>query len=210
MFGTPEFEAALWELFALRRDVRRFRPRPVDERDVTRILTAAHAAPSVGLSQPWRFVLVESPERRAQVVANFEAENERCARAYDDDRAAAYRALKLAGLREAPIHLAVLVDPDPATGHGLGRQTQPETVAYSAVCAIQNLWLAARAIGLGVGWVSILDPAPLRDALALPTTWQWIAYLCIGYPEQSHDDVPALERHGWEHRAPLRAHVLRR
>jgi 5,6-dimethylbenzimidazole synthase len=166
-------------------------------------------APSVGLSQPWRFVLVEDEGRRAAVVAEFERENTLAAATYDGAQQARYASLKLAGLREAPVHLLVCIEPDPQQGHRLGRRTQPETVRDSAVCAIENLWLAARALGLGVGWVSILEPARLRAALDVPSGWQWVGYLCIGWPVEEAEQ-PELESRGWEQRRPLSEVLFRR
>lgn len=199
---APAFCAELDRLFRLRRDVRRFRPEPVPEAALREILEAAHRAPSVGLSQPWRFLRIQSQELRETVIASFLRANEAAAEAYRGVQADRYRSLKLAGLREAPEHLLVCAERDPAQGHGLGRVTLPATVRDSAVCAIQNLWLAARARGLGVGWVSILDPAELRGPLAVPEGWDWVAYLCIGWPE-AEPETPELERLAWESRRPL-------
>jgi 5,6-dimethylbenzimidazole synthase len=196
------FRAHLDELFHWRRDVRRFRPDPLPHGLLPRLLTLANAAPSVGLSQPWRFVTVEDPRRRAAIRANFQAANAAALAAQPDNRAALYARLKLAGLDEAPVHLAVCIDPDPAQGGGLGRATQPEMTAYSAVLAIHTLWLAARAEGLGVGWVSILDPAAALHTLAVPASWRLVAYLCIGLP-QDPSDTPELERNGWAERQAL-------
>ena len=120
----------------------------------------------------------------------------------DEMRAANYARLKLAGLEQAPCHVAVFVDPDPEQGHGLGRRTMPESVAYSAVIAVHTLWLAARAHGIGLGWVSILDPARIRAILEIPKTWQLVAYLCVGYPE-IEAITPELEREGWEKRRSI-------
>ena len=148
-----------------RRDVRRFRPDPIDPRLIETLLALASHAPSVGLSQPWRFVLVETSARRAAVRENFSKANETALNGYAGERQARYARLKLEGLSQAPVHLAVCADEATGQGHGLGRQTMPETIRYSVVAAIQTLWLAARAEGLGVGWVSILDPeAVSRDA----------------------------------------------
>lgn len=207
-FPAP-FQDQLRELFRLRRDVRRFRTDPVPEGLMLELLGAAHLAPSVGLSQPWRFILVEDPARRQAVIDEFCRANEAAAAIYDDERARLYRGLKLAGLREAPVHLLVAVETEPETGHGLGRQTQPVTLRDSAVCAIQNLWLTARAKGVGVGWVSILEPERLRKAMDLPPTWDWVGYLCIGWP-QEEPDVPVLQTAGWDRRRPLEEHLLRR
>jgi 5,6-dimethylbenzimidazole synthase len=199
---TGAFSQELLRLFRLRRDVRRFRRDPLPEDLVTDLLEAAHTAPSVGLSQPWRFVRVRSEPARATVVAAFEKANAAACAAYDDERGRLYRSLKLAGLREAPEHLLVCFQPDTTQGHGLGRATLPGTLRDSVVCAIQNLWLAARARGVAIGWVSILDPEELRAPLALPDAWQWVAYLCMGWPERDQDH-PELEAAGWERRRPL-------
>ena len=199
----PRFDAAFRERFAellrWRRDVRRFRTDPIDPRLIEKLLALASLAPSVGLSQPWRFVLVESPERRAAIRDNFARANDAALNGYGGERQARYARLKLEGLSQAPVHLAVYADETTGQGHGLGRQTMPETIRYSVVAAIQTLWLAARAEGLGVGWVSILDPDAARVTLDLPADWSLVAYLCLGWPEQEHD-VPELEREGWEHR----------
>lgn len=199
----PRFDASFRERFAelvrWRRDVRRFRPDPVPAELIERLLSLATYAPSVGFSQPWRFVLVESPERRAAISANFASANRAALGGYDGPRRATYARLKLEGLGQAPVHLAVCADEATLVGHGLGRQTMPETLRYSVVTAVQILWLAARAEGLGVGWVSILDPQAVCSTLDLPADWSLVAYLCIGWPEEEHDD-PELERHGWQER----------
>ncbi|MGA7807619.1 5,6-dimethylbenzimidazole synthase [Bradyrhizobium sp.] len=200
----PHFDAAFREQFSelvrWRRDVRRFRSDPVAPGLIERLLALAAHAPSVGLSQPWRFVLVETPARRTLIAENFAKANQVALEGYDGERQARYARLKLEGLVEAPVHLAVCADEETATGHGLGRKTMPETIRYSVVAAIQTLWLAARAEGLGVGWVSILDPDEVHAALDLPPHWSFIAYLCLGWPQEEHDD-PELERHGWEQRS---------
>ena len=195
-----EFRTRLTELFAWRRDVRRFRPDPVSEDTLTRLLAVADGAPSVGLSQPWRFVLVADPARRAAIAESFERANNDALSSYDGDEARLYATLKLQGLTEAPVHLAVFCAPNPGKGKGLGRRTMPETLAYSTVAAIQTLWLAARAEGIGLGWVSILEPDRIGDILDVPPEWRFIAYLCIGYPLTT-DDTPELERSGWEERS---------
>lgn len=167
---------------------------------LSRLLDLADLAPSVGLSQPWRFVTVTDPVRRAAVRASFAACNAAALACRDVD-AGLYAHLKLAGLDEAPCHLAVFAEPDPAQGRGLGRGTMPETVAYSAVMAIHTLWLAARAEGLGLGWVSILDPNVVAAALDVPAEWVFIGYFCLGLPSVV-SETPELERRGWERRAP--------
>lgn len=201
------FRARLADLFRWRRDVRRFRGDAVPDALVADLLGLANLAPSVGLSQPWRFVLVEQPARRAAIRANFVAANATALARQAPERADLYARLKLAGLDEAPVHLAVFCEPDPAQGGGLGRATMPQTTLYSAVMAVQTLWLAARAEGLGLGWVSILDPAPVNAALEVPDAWVLIGYFCLGWPDDAHES-PELERCGWEWRRG--AAVLRR
>ena len=149
---------------------------------------------------------VDAPARRAAVRANFARSNAAALARQGSDHAAAYARLKLAGLDQAPCHFAVFAEPDPEQGHGLGRQTMPETTAYSAVMAVYTIWLAARAEGLGLGWVSILDPAAVTAALEVPAAWTFIGYFCLGFPREEHE-IPELEREGWEHRrgaAPAR------
>lgn len=173
------------------------------------LLAAAQLSPSVGNSQPWRFVLVDSPERRAAVRTSFVEENERAAQLQSDERQAKYRSLKLAGLDAAPVHLAVFCDHAVVEGHALGRLTMPETLDYSVVCAIHALWLLARVEGLGVGWVSILDPVAVTKALDVPAAWKFIAYLCIGYPQEAHLD-PELVRHEWQQRKSPAVNIVSR
>lgn len=213
MSGTTlfddEFRAKFLRLLAVRRDVRRFRADPLPAGTVERLTELACLAPSVGLSQPWRFVAVETPELRAAVRRNFEASNARALGQYEGERAARYARLKLSGLVEAPCHLAVFADSATGQGHGLGRQSMPETIEYSVVTAIHTLWLAARCEGIGVGWVSILDPDAIKAALDVPEAWRLIAYLCVGYPEQE-DEVPELERQNWEKRRDAGGFLMRR
>jgi len=202
------FRRQLEELFRWRRDVRRFRPDPVPPALLEALLEVACLAPSVGLSQPWRFVSVDDPGRRAAVRENFRRCNDAALAAQAADRAGLYARLKLAGLDDAPCQLAVFAEPAPAQGHGLGRRTMPETIAYSVVMAVHTLWLAARAAGLGVGWVSILDPEPLAALLDVPAHWRFIGYFCLGTPE-SEADAPELERAGWERRQPAATRLWR-
>ena len=164
---TPSFDASfrqsLADLLAWRRDVRRFLADPVDPAVIDELLDLACLAPSVGNSQPWRFVSVESPERRTEIRANFEDCNAKALGGYAGEKAAIYAGLKLSGLAEAPVQLAVFADEATEAGAGLGRQTMPETLRYSAVLAVHTLWLAARAQGLGVGWVSPLVQVDVCD-----------------------------------------------
>jgi 5,6-dimethylbenzimidazole synthase len=193
------FRATFRDLVLWRRDVRRFRADPVDERLIDELIEIATHAPSVGFSQPWRFVKVKTPERRRAVWESFARANDSALKGYDGEQRKNYMGLKLAGLKEAPVHLAVFSDESTDTGSGLGRQTMPETLRYSVVAAIQTMWLAARAQGLGMGWVSIFDPAEVKRALDVPAGWKLVAYLDLGWPAEEHLD-PELERHHWETR----------
>jgi 5,6-dimethylbenzimidazole synthase len=199
--GAPAFDARfraeLRELFRWRRDVRHFRTIPLAPGELEAALADAALAPSVGYSQPWRFVSVENTERRMAVIADFERCNAAALADYTGERRDAYAALKLAGLREAPVHLAVFADGATAAGHGLGRRTAPETLAYSVVGAVALFWLAARARGIGVGWVSILDHAAVARLLDVPPSWSLVAYMCVGYPLDD-DSIPELARRAWQ------------
>ena len=203
------FRARLRELLTWRRDVRRFRRDALPRGTLERLIDLACLAPSVGLSQPWRFVIVDTPACRAAIRANFEICNAKALAAQSGQRAAGYARLKLAGLDDAPGHLAVFADPATTRGHGLGRHTMPEMIEYSAVTAVHTIWLAARAEGIGMGWVSILDPAAVAATLDIPATWTFIGYLCLGFPE-TEDDIPDLERAGWERRYPASSRVVLR
>lgn len=204
-----DFQARLKQLMAWRRDVRRFRTDPVPGELIARLLETAALAPSVGNSQPWRFVLVENAARRAKVVANFERANAEALSDYSGEQAKLYATLKLAGLKEAPVHLAVFCDEGTAQGHGLGRRTMPEMLDYSAVMAVYGFWLAARAHGLGAGWVSIFEPKALTRDLDVEPDWKLVAYLCVGWPEDEQA-TPELERRGWEHRRGVDEQILKR
>lgn len=188
---------ALQDILLWRRDVRHFLPNPVPQEVLDRLRKSMDFAPSVGNARPWRVLHVKSPERRNAVIANFEAANAEASKLYQDKKRASYNALKLAGLREAPVHLAIFTETDPEAGHGLGRQTMPEMLAYSTVAAIHTLWLAARAENLGVGWVSILDPKSVARALGAPKDWHLTGYLCLG-KAASDNDTPLLHRNAWQ------------
>jgi 5,6-dimethylbenzimidazole synthase len=203
------FRRQLHELFVWRRDVRRFRRDPLPDGALERLIEVACLSPSVGLSQPWRFVIVDDPRRRQAVLENFRAANADALKSYAGDLAARYAELKLAGLQEAPGQLAIFADPATETGHGLGRRTMPEMAEYSVVAAIGTMWLAARAEGIGMGWVSILTPIDINALLDVPREWRLIGYFCLGYP-QADDVSPELERAGWEQRQATNAFVLRR
>ena len=179
--------------------MRRFKRDPVPQALIDRLLRLADLAPSVGNSQPWRIVSVNSPEKRAAIVQNFEAARQRSAEVYSGDQADLYNRLKLAGFDAAPVQLAVFSDRGAMQGHSLGRQTMPETLDHSCACMVTVLWLAAREAGLGLGWVSIIDPAGVSAALDVPADWKFVGYLLLGWPEEEHLD-PELERHGWQPR----------
>jgi 5,6-dimethylbenzimidazole synthase len=204
-----DFRARLRDLITWRRDVRCFRRDKLPNGAIERLIEIACLAPSVGLSQPWRFVLVEASERRAAIARNFAQCNAAALAGQTAGRAAAYAGLKLAGLEDAPCHLAVFADPKTEQGHRLGRLTMPEMIEYSAVAAVHTLWLAARAEGIGMGWVSILDPAVVREVLDVPAAWRLIGYFCLGYPT-AEDDAPELERAGWETRRAREIFMVRR
>jgi 5,6-dimethylbenzimidazole synthase len=193
------FRDDLTRLMAWRRDVRRFRTDPVNEALLAKCLDAFVLAPSVGLSEPWRVIRVESDTARAAALDNYQTANARALAGYDGDRATTYAGLKLSGMAEAPIQLAVFCDDTTHKGAGLGAATMPETRRYSVVGAITHFWLAARAHGLGVGWVSILDPDRLTRDLAAPAGWSLVAYLCVGWPGET-SPTPELARIGWEQR----------
>jgi 5,6-dimethylbenzimidazole synthase len=184
-----------------------FLPQPLPEPLLQRLLSAAHSAPSVGLMQPSRFILIRDTAVRRAVHAAFLEANERAAAIYAAERREQYAGLKLEGILEAPQNLCVLSDAQSERGHYLGRHTMPETAVYSTVCAIQNLWLAARAEGVGVGWVSILDLTRLREILHIPANIMPVAYLCLGYVS-SFGAGPELERCGWEQRVPVETVVF--
>lgn len=199
---SPAARDAVYDVIRLRRDVRNFRPDPVPDAVLRRVLEAAHRAGSVGNMQPWDFVLVRSAEGKSLLYSLFRDANERAAARFDGDRAGTYLALKLQGLLDAPLGICVTCDTTRGGKHVLGRDTLPETDRYSTCLAVQNLWLAARAEGVGVGWVSIVDHDQLARALALPAHVVPIAYLCLGYPVEFAPE-PMLEQTGWRARLPL-------
>ncbi len=206
---SDDFVEELHTLFRWRRDVRTFRRDALPDGTFERLVRIARLAPSVGFSQPWRFVCVDEASRRAMVKASFEACNADALGGQAPERQALYARLKLAGLDDAPIQFAVFAEPDSSRGHGLGQKTMPQTSAYSAVLAVHTLWLAARAENIGLGWVSILDPASVVSALDVPREWMFIGYFCLGYAA-ADDDRPALERAGWEQACDLDEILLKR
>lgn len=200
---SPEERAAIYRCIATRRDVRRnFLPDPVPDDVLARVLAAGHAAPSVGFLQPWNFIVIREAATKEALHAAFARANAEAAAMFEAERAQLYRSLKLEGLKEAPLLLCVTCERERAGPVVLGRTHQSEMDIYSTVCAVQNIWLAARAENLGVGWVSILSLADLHAILAIPGHIVPIALLCIGYVEH-FEGAPDLERAGWRQRLVL-------
>jgi 5,6-dimethylbenzimidazole synthase len=202
MFSDLE-RAAVYRAIFERRDVRRnFLPAPIREDVLTRMLTAAHHAGSVGFMQPWDFIVVRQHATKRAVKRLFTKMNAEAATRYEGRRATLYRSLKLEGIEEAPVNLCVTCSRRRGGPHVLGRSTVRDTDLYSTCCAIQNLWLAARAEGIGVGWVSILDHEALKRVLGIPRPVKVLAYLCLGYVSEFAAQ-PDLETVGWRTRIPV-------
>lgn len=199
----PEAKEGLYAAIFGRRDVRAFRPDPVPDDVLAGILAAAHHAPSVGFMQPWDFLLVRNHETRKRVKDLSDRERRAAAVFYDEPRRDKYLSMKLEGILDAPLNLCVTCDPTRGGPQVLGRSSIPETDVYSTCLAVQNLWLAARAEGVGVGWVSILRNAELRGILGIPPHVIPVAYLCIGYPQGGFAEKPLLEANGWRERLDL-------
>ncbi|MBY5989938.1 5,6-dimethylbenzimidazole synthase [Roseovarius atlanticus] len=202
VFSSQERQS-LYDIIASRRDVRNeFLPDPIDENALRRVLEAAHAAPSVGFMQPWNFMLIRDPERRAGVQRVFSRANEEAAAMFPEDRQSTYRSLKLEGITKAPLNIVVTCDRTRGGKVVLGRTHNRDMDIYSTVCAVQNLWLAARAEGIGVGWVSIFDHREIAALLGIPEHVELVAYLCVGYVDQLYQQ-PELAAKGWRQRLSL-------
>lgn len=200
---TKEEREAVYKTIFCRRDVRSdFKPNAIPEEVLMRVLTAAHHAPSVGFSQPWDFVLVTDPEIKSAIKRDFEAANAFSAEQFSKDKQSQYKSFKLEGIMEAPMGICVTCDRERNGPTVIGRTVKPEMDLYSTVCAVQNLWLAARAENLGVGWVSILNDDALRETLRIPERKAIVAYLCIGYVDK-FKSKPELETAGWLPRSSL-------
>lgn len=194
---TPEERDAVYKTIFSRRDVRReFVDTEIPDDVLERILLAAHHAPSVGFMQPWDFIVVKSPDSKKQIKQGFLEAHEQASKLFEGKRKAQYQALKLEGIEEAPLGICVTCDRSRTGSVVLGRTAKPEMDLFSAVCAVQNLWLAARAENLGVGWVSIVHDDVIRKTLNIPENIDIIAYLCVGYVAQ-FQTTPDLERFGW-------------
>jgi 5,6-dimethylbenzimidazole synthase len=206
---TPAERDALYKAIFSRRDVRgQFRPDPVPDEVLNRVLLAAHHAPSVGFMQPWNFIVITDPAVKSRIHADFARATEEAAAMFEGERRSLYSRLKLEGIREAPVNLCITCDRERSGPVVLGRTHMPAMDLYSCVCAVQNLWLAARAEGLGVGWVSILHEDALKAALGIPERIVPIAYLCIGHVTH-FEATPELETQGWRKRLPLEDLVFR-
>ncbi len=202
LITQTEREAVYKTIFG-RRDVRKyFKPDPVPHEILARILKAAHHAGSVGFMQPWNFIVIDDERVKAQVHSSFLKEREEAACRFDPDRRQKYLSYKLEGILEAPLNLCVTCDHARFGPEVLGRHSIPETDVYSTVCAVQNLWLAARAENVGVGWVSILKRDDLHRILGIPETLTIVAYLCLGFVTEFPED-PDLETLGWAKRGDL-------
>ena len=197
----PGERQAVYRAIYSRRDVRVFRNDPIPPETLARIIQAAHHGPSVGFMQPWDFIIVGDTKIRRQVKDLFDRERQAAAQFFDEPRRSQYLALKLEGIMESPVNLCITCDPTRAD-EVLGRNSMPETDVYSTCCAVQNLWLAARSEGVGVGWVSILKRPQLRRLLGIPPHIIPVAYLCLGYPVEFAAQ-PLLQSVGWRERLPL-------
>ena len=201
-FNEQEKDGLYKAIFS-RRDVRsHFTSEPIDDKILTRILNAAHHAPSVGFSQPWNFILIKNEETRKKIKESFILENKKASELVEDPKKSKYLSLKLEGILESAINLCVTYDPTKFGPFVIGRTSIPEAGIYSVCCAIQNLWLASRAEGVGVGWVSILSNEELKKTLNLPERVVPIAYLCLGHVTE-FAEKPDLETKGWLSRLKL-------
>jgi len=205
-FGDAE-RRAFYDIVSARRDIRRFRPDPLPPALVERVLGAAHKGPSVGHSQPWRFLVVTAPETRQRAAVIAERERQRQANLLAEDARRRMLDLQLDGIREAPLGVVVCCDRRASANGVLGRATFCDADMWSCACAIENLWLAARAEGLGLGWVTLFPPEELAALVGLPERVETLGWLCLGWPDE-RPPAPGLERAGWSRRAPLGSVVL--
>ncbi|MFT5579067.1 MAG: 5,6-dimethylbenzimidazole synthase [Paraglaciecola psychrophila] len=199
---SQQDEATLASILAARRDVRgnNFTAKAVSDESLEKILQAASLAPSVGYSQPWEFVLVRDQAIKTQIAASFEEENLRAENTFSEQKKPLYSSMKLEGIVEAPVNIAVFYRP--SKGPVLGQNTMLEMGEYSVVCAVQNMWLMSRTMNIGMGWVSILNPETVKNILNAPPENKLIAYLCVGYVE-TFLDRPELEINQWQSKKPL-------
>ncbi|MEK6870729.1 MAG: 5,6-dimethylbenzimidazole synthase [Thermoproteota archaeon] len=201
---TDEEKKGLYKAIYSRRDVRsHFTSRSIKDDILSRILNAAHHAPSVGFSQPWNFILIKDITTKKKIKDSFEEEKNRSSKLVEEPKRTKYISFKLEGILESPINLCVTYDPSKFGPFVIGRSSIPEAGLYSVCCAIQNLWLAARTEGVGLGWVSILSNDTLKEVLELPEHVVPIAYLCLGYVDE-FAQKPDLETAGWLPRLDLK------
>ncbi|WP_181642034.1 5,6-dimethylbenzimidazole synthase, partial [Nocardioides massiliensis] len=196
-----------YDVLGARRDIRRYRPDPVEPEILDRVLAAGHMAPSVGHSQPWRFIVVSEPATREQAARMADEQRLRQARQMEPEAARRLLDLQLEGIREAPLGLVVACDRRTPAGGVLGRATFPDADLWSCACAIENLWLAARVEGLGIGWVTLFDQQELADLVAVPDGVVTLGWLCLGWPDE-RPPAPGLERAGWSRREPVSEVVM--
>ena len=201
VFSEEEIRAVYEAIYA-RRDIRRFRDEPIPEDVLERLIDAAHHAPSVGFSQPWDFIVVQDEETKTEIKEIASRAIEAAQTAYREPDRSDFGRLKLEGIEESPVNICVTCDPTRGEPHVLGRSSMRRTDVYSTCLAIQNLWLAARAEGVGVGWVSFLYPSEVREVLDIPAHVRPVAYLCVGYPE-TFPEEPTLQKEGWRDRIDL-------
>ncbi|NOQ44475.1 MAG: 5,6-dimethylbenzimidazole synthase [Nitrosopumilus sp.] len=201
---TSEEKTGLYKAIHSRRDVRsHFTSRLIEDEILSKILNAAHHAPSVGFSQPWNFILIKDSQTKARIKESFEKEKESSSQLIEDPKRSKYLSFKLEGILESPVNLCVTYDPSKFGPFVIGRSSIPEAGLYSVCCAIQNLWLAARTEGVGLGWVSILSNDVLKEVLNLPNHVIPVAYLCLGYVDE-FATKPDLETAGWLPRLGLK------
>ena len=206
-FSNEERSAVYRAIFS-RRDVRsQFLPDAIPDEILAQVLTAAHHAPSVGFMQPWNFLVIKEQVVKDQIRCAFQTANAEAALLFPDEKRALYQSLKLEGITSAPINLCITCDRDRGGPVVLGRTHNRDTDLYSTVCSVQNLWLAARAEGLGIGWVSIFNAADLNQILHLPDHVVPVAYLCLGWVKELHKS-PELEAKGWRKRLDLQTLVF--
>ena len=201
---SDEEKRGFYKAIYSRRDVRsHFTPKPIEDNILSKILHAAHHAPSVGFSQPWNFILIKDPETKKKIKESFEIEKDRSSQLVEEPKRSKYLSFKLEGILESPVNLCVTYDPSKFGPFVIGRTSIPEAGLYSVCCAIQNLWLSARTEGVGLGWVSILSNEILKDVLSLPEHVVPVAYLCLGYVDD-FSEKPDLEKAGWLPRLDLK------
>jgi len=201
---TEDEKRGFYKAIYSRRDVRsHFTSKPVEDEILSKILHAAHHAPSVGFSQPWNFILIKDEQTKKRIKESFQEEKKRSSQLIDEPKRSKYLAFKLEGISESPVNLCVTYDPTKFGPFVIGRSSIPEAGLYSVCCAIQNLWLSARTEGIGLGWVSILSNEILKEVLELPEQVIPVAYLCLGYVDD-FAEKPDLETAGWLPRLELK------